>query len=100
MDPVTWVPNWDSRTIGFFNLWWSNPKFREKLPASWLLRVSSRTVIGDKLFTNKELKFDSLGGMKVQACSEELMVWQGGDRRQIRWLHSRLTSHTPCRKDQ
>ncbi|CAK9113385.1 ABC transporter F family member 4 (ABC transporter ABCF.4) (AtABCF4) (GCN20-type ATP-binding cassette protein GCN4) [Durusdinium trenchii] len=36
-------------------------------------RVSSRTVIGDKLFTNKELKFDSLGGMKVQACSEELM---------------------------
>ncbi|CAK8997264.1 unnamed protein product [Durusdinium trenchii] len=28
-------------------------------------RVSSRTVIGDKLFTNKELKFDSLGGMKA-----------------------------------
>eukprot|EP00913_Durusdinium_trenchii_P031390 g29390.t1 len=28
-------------------------------------QVSSRTVIGDKLFTNKELKFDSLGGMKA-----------------------------------
>lgn len=29
-------------------------------------RVSSRTVVGDKLFTNKDVQFESLGDMKAR----------------------------------